>query len=142
MKRVLISLMSIMVLVCSGVTNVEAGGRGHGGHGHGHGHGGHHGHHGGHWGHGHANFGFYFGDPFFWGGPRYYRPYAPYYYDPPTTVIVERQPPVYVQRQPAQAAAQVWYYCPNPAGYYPQVPNCSQQWVTVDPSSVPPGPVR
>jgi hypothetical protein len=27
--------------------------------------------------------------------------------------------------------SQVFYYCDNPAGYYPQVPNCSMPWRTV-----------
>jgi hypothetical protein len=98
----------------------------------------------GHWGHhGGAHFGLSFGDPFFW-GPSYYQPYyAPNYYSPPT-VIIEREPPVYVQRAPAPPTqvAQLWYYCPSPAGYYPHVPNCTQPWVPVDPSSVPPGPRR
>ena len=100
---------------------------------------GHHGGHGGNWGHRgnfDADFGFYFGDPF-WGGPRYYRPD---YYQPPI-IIEQREPPVYIQRAPTQAqATQLWYYCQNPAGYYPYVPKCNQQWVTVDPQNVPPTP--
>lgn len=120
MKRYLILSLSLIVLSAGLVTDAAA----RGGHGHGHGHGGHHGH-----GHGGSHFGFYLGDPFFWGHSHYYRPYPPaYYYDPPPA------PPVYVQRQPAP----VWYYCPDPAGYYPYVPSCSRQWVTVDPDSVPP----
>ncbi len=122
-------------------------------------HGGGHwgGHHGGghHWGHGgHSNFGFYFGAPLLWGSSYYDRPYyprsyydRPYYprsYYEPRTVIIEREPPVYVQRPatPPTQVAQLWYYCPNPAGYYPHVPNCSQDWVPVDPSNVPPSPSR
>jgi hypothetical protein len=103
--------------------------------------GGRHGHwHGGHFGHRHFDndFGFYFGDPFFWGGPRYYS--NDFLFAPP--VIIQREPPVYIQQPPtqAQAAPPTWYYCPKPAGYYPYVPNCSQQWVPVDPRSVPPAP--
>ena len=113
------------------------------------------GHHGGHYGGGHhghhsygrhhgSNFGFYFGDPFFWGPSPFYRDYAPDYYRAPRTVIIEPEPPIYIQRQPApqtQAqATQLWYYCPNPAGYYPSIATCSQQWVPVDPRSVPPAP--
>lgn len=116
---------------------------GHGGHGGGgHGHGGYG--HGGHGGHFRGSIGFYYNDPFWWGPRPYYDPffYRPYVYEPPT-VIVERSPPVYVQRQPAvpapaPAAANSWYYCPNPAGYYPYVQNCSQPWVPVDPQSVSP----
>jgi len=32
---------------------------------------------------------------------------------------------------PGSQPAQVFYYCDNPAGYYPQVPNCSTPWRTV-----------
>ncbi|MGD9601224.1 MAG: hypothetical protein AB7O21_15850 [Gammaproteobacteria bacterium] len=94
----------------------------------------------------HSHFGLYLGAPLFW-GPSYYRPWYPDYYYPPRTVIIEREPSVYIQRQdvpPPQAqaqATQLWYYCPNPAGYYPHVPNCTQAWVPVDPRSVPPPPV-
>ena len=28
-------------------------------------------------------------------------------------------------------APQVWYYCSDPAGYYPDVAQCNVQWVTV-----------
>lgn len=100
--------------------------------------------------HHHSNFSFSygagFGDPFWWGPRPYWQPYPPMYYYEPRTIIIEREPPVYIQRQapasaPAQQQAQsTWYYCPNPAGYYPYVPNCSQQWVAVDPRSVPPAP--
>lgn len=108
----------------------------------------HHGHHGG-WGGPRTSFGLYFGAPLFWGPdpfyrPYYRRPYYPDYYYAPRTVIIEREPPVYIQRAPAAPSApqvaQTWYYCPNPAGYYPYVSNCSQQWVPVDPRSVPPAP--
>jgi len=101
---------------------------------------------------------FYFGvGPGWWGGSPYWR--RPYFYDPwydpwyaPRTVIIEREPPVYIQRpqtqpapQPAPvapAAPRVWYYCTDPAGYYPYVPNCNQPWVSVDPSTVAPPPAR
>lgn len=103
--------------------------------------------------------GLYFGTgPGWWGGtPYYWR--RPFFYDPwydpwyaPRTVIIEREPPVYIQRPQvapqqqaapaAPAAPRVWYYCTDPAGYYPYVPNCNQPWVSVDPSSVPPPPPR
>jgi hypothetical protein len=102
--------------------------------------------------HSRASFGFQFGspfydpffrDPFFYGPWPAYRGFPPAYYEPPT-VIIERDPPVYVQRQPAPATTQTqtpaatWYYCQNPAGYYPHVPRCNQQWIPVDPSTVPP----
>jgi hypothetical protein len=101
-------------------------------------------HHGGwHGGH-HSSFGFYFDDPWLWAPRLYYRPYPPVYY-PSQTIIVEREPSVYVQRQPPVSpapTAQLWYYCPSSAGYYPQVPSCPTQWVPVDPRSLPPVSTR
>ncbi|MEX2482089.1 MAG: hypothetical protein WD928_14630 [Gammaproteobacteria bacterium] len=96
-----------------------------------------------------SRFDFYFGGgPMWWGYPRYYWP-DPYFYQP-RTIIIEREPPVYIQRPqasapqpaPATASANVWYYCTEPAGYYPYVQNCTRPWVSVDPSTVapPPGP--
>jgi hypothetical protein len=40
---------------------------------------------------------------------------------------------------PAQAAS-VWYYCANPAGYYPTVSRCNVAWREV-PAQLPPGPI-
>ena len=63
-----------------------------------------------------------------------YTPYAPYpYYNgtpyPPAYYAPPSAPPA----QPAPAPQtpgppQFWYYCDNPKGYYPQVPNCSSAW--------------
>ena len=62
-------------------------------------------------------------------GPYYYpRPYvyaAPVVVAPPVPVVAA--PPVYTQSQ------QYWYYCQNPAGYYPSVPQCPTQWMQVSP---------
>lgn len=90
--------------------------------------------------HVHTEFGLYLGDPFFW-GPRPW----PYYYDVPRTVIIEREPSVYIQQAPAapapvQPQTPLWYWCSNPAGYYPHVPQCQQQWVPVDPRTLPQPP--
>ncbi|MCX7155792.1 MAG: hypothetical protein NTW45_05030 [Rhodocyclales bacterium] len=46
------------------------------------------------------------------------------------------QPPVVVV-PPAPAPTQYWYYCPNPAGYYPYVVRCAVNWQRV-PATVPP----
>jgi hypothetical protein len=41
---------------------------------------------------------------------------------------------------PAQAAAPVyWYYCTEPAGYFPYVQSCNKAWIPVVPQSVPAG---
>ena len=48
------------------------------------------------------------------------------------------QPPVVVV-PPAPVPAQYWYYCSNPAGYYPYVPRCNVNWQRV-PATVPSAP--
>jgi len=41
---------------------------------------------------------------------------------------------------PAQSAATVlWYYCTDPAGYFPYVQSCNRAWIPVVPQSVPAG---
>jgi hypothetical protein len=57
----------------------------------------------------------------------YAEPYAypyryPYAYPP---VVVQPPPQVYVQPPPPQP---MWYYCENPQGYYPYVPQCLGGW--------------
>jgi hypothetical protein len=74
-----------------------------------------------------------FYDPFFWPA------YPPIY---PPVVVVPDTPPVYIQQprvvQSAPPAAVIsttnyWYYCENPAGYYPEVKSCSGDWIQVPP---------
>jgi hypothetical protein len=57
-------------------------------------------------------------------------------------VYVADEPTVYVEpRQEAAApATHYWYYCTDPAGYYPYVQNCSKAWMTVVPPRTPAGP--
>jgi len=55
--------------------------------------------------------------------------YVPSY---PAPVVVEQPAPVY-QEQP-QTAQQVWYYCQDPAGYYPYVKQCPHGWQPVSPT--------
>lgn len=73
-----------------------------------------------------------------WGGRRYWydRPVYPYppmesqiiIADPPP-IIVQTPPPAMLQPPPAppqvQAQPNMWYYCDNPAGYYPYVQSCT-----------------
>jgi hypothetical protein len=128
-KHSLLRLAALLFLAACAGTAAARGGHGYGGHGYG--------------GHSHANIGFYFNDPFYWGVDPFFYPYRPYYYNPPPVIIEQRDPPVYIQRQPAApATSSAWYYCQNPAGYYPYVQSCSQPWVSVDPRSVPPAPPR
>jgi hypothetical protein len=68
--------------------------------------------------------------PYAWGA-AYAVPYAvaPYVVAAaPAPQVVVQQP---VVAQPA--ASSYWYYCTQPAGYYPYVQNCSQPWMTVVP---------
>jgi hypothetical protein len=127
-------------------SNVAARGGYRNGYGYGHNYGHNYGHG---YGHGYGyrsnyrNRGYYGGSAFGWWGPRIAYGYDPFYYQP-RTIVIERELPVYIQ-QPAAAAApnvpiapttQVWFYCPNPAGYYPHVQNCPEPWVSVDPRNV------
>lgn len=108
--------------------------RGHG-HGHGYGHG------------GNVRFGITLGVPLF--GPAYYP--APYYaypapvyaytapvYTYPGATTAYSSPPVYVERDAAQAAPSPqarapsdWYYCAASGSYYPYVAECAAGWQRV-----------
>ncbi|HYB69180.1 MAG TPA: hypothetical protein VEH80_00845 [Candidatus Bathyarchaeia archaeon] len=59
-------------------------------------------------------------------GPGFYPYYGypyPYVYTDPSVVVT-----------PSTAyAGQYWYYCQNPAGYYPQVAACPTGWLQVAP---------
>ena len=95
----------------------------------------------GHW-RGHVGVGLYL-DPL-WVYPGYYpyypHPYyypAPPYYYPPPVVTAPASPPVYIEQGEDQAASpqpsNSWYYCDNPAGYYPYVKQCPGGWQAVAP---------
>ena len=80
--------------------------------------------------------GFY--DPW-WPGyyPGYWGPAYPYYADPPVTVIQQApaaQAPVMQAAPPA-----TYYYCDNPAGYYPYIQKCLVPFRPV-PAAPPPPP--
>jgi hypothetical protein len=65
--------------------------------------------------------------PWWWGGPYWYYP-PPYWYYDPWYSHPPPEPQVYVERPQAY-----WYYCQDPPGYYPEVPNCAMQWLKVAP---------
>lgn len=44
--------------------------------------------------------------------------------------------PSYSDQAPAPSS--YWYYCADPAGYYPDVQQCNGNWTPVPPQSVPP----
>ena len=46
-------------------------------------------------------------------------------YATPPVVVMPGAPPVVVQQPPPPPQPQMWYYCDNPAGYYPTVATCS-----------------
>jgi hypothetical protein len=56
-------------------------------------------------------------------------PYAVPYPVPQVVPQVVVQQPV----APEAPAASYWYYCTQPAGYYPYVQNCGQPWMRVVP---------
>ena len=67
-----------------------------------------------------------------WGGGWYCGwndPYPAYGWSPP--VVVERQPVVVQSLPPGPAPQSFWYYCRNPAGYYPYVTTCPGGWTPV-----------
>ena len=114
---------------------------------------------GGYWGPRH---GAYYGWPGYWGAWPYaaavgfgvgYGAYAwgypyvgTYLYTPPVVVTnTVQQPQVFIQRDDAATEPQpttappaptsYWYYCPQPAGYFPYVKDCNQQWLKVIPQA-------
>jgi len=75
--------------------------------------------------------GVYLGSPLWWGGWPYASPYSYYPYSYP--YYAPSEPTIYIERSDNAAPTQYWYYCPDPAGYYPYVQNCSKPWMTVLP---------
>ena len=85
--------------------------------------------------------GWYAGQYGWWwttGGRRYWYAHPVYPYPPmvsevwyPQTVVIQPQAPAVVPPPPQGVAVppsqaqQMWYYCDNPAGYYPYVQSCT-----------------
>lgn len=163
MKRILLAAVAAVGLALgSGTALAQHGGGGHGGGWHGGGGGWHGGGHGDF--HGGTRFSIGFGFPGLYWGPGWGYPYYSYYgypyyasypyyagypyYYPDEPAYVEPGPSTYIQRDMgsgAQAApggqGQYSYYCPDPAGYYPQLQNCPKGWLKVVPEN-PPRPPR
>ena len=86
--------------------------------------------------------GLYLGGPLWWGAWPYYGAYGYPYYQAAYSYPVYTDPPAYdqYQYQPTPQAAPAnnfWYYCTEPAGYYPYVQNCSRSWMQVVPQYQP-----
>jgi hypothetical protein len=81
--------------------------------------------------------GVYVGAPAYWGGWPYTYAWGAAYAVPyavaPIVVNAAPAPQVIVQPAPAAPADSYWYYCTQPAGYFPYVQNCSQPWMKVVP---------
>jgi hypothetical protein len=161
MKRILFAVVAALGLALGSGTAL-AQHNGGGGHSSGGWHGG--GGHGGGWhgGHGGSHFNIGIGFPGFYWGPGwgypyygyygypyyasypYYAGYPSYYSDEP--VYADPAPGTYIQRDmnsgtPSRGApvgeGQYSYYCPDPAGYYPQLQNCPKGWLKVVPDAGP-----
>lgn len=114
----------------------------------------HHHSHGGYWG---PRIGVYYGPGFgYWGAWNYgwglgYGAVYPYAYPyvagypfayAPVVINSTPIPQTYIQQEPAaeptvQPAPTInyWYYCTQPAGYFPYVQNCNQPWMKVVPQN-------
>jgi hypothetical protein len=69
----------------------------------------------------------------YYGSYGYYGPYASYpAYEPAPTVYVEAAPAAGAMSA-VPAPKVLWYYCNEPAGYYPYVQECNSPWVKVNP---------
>jgi hypothetical protein len=136
-KLAIACIAAFAVLGGIGATNAQMHGGGgggfHGGGGGFHGGGGSHGGGGLHGGgfHGHSHGSFFIGAPILF-GPGYY-PYGysyPYgdvpftFYGNPDTADVERQD-----------SGSLYWYCRDPAGYYPDVQTCPSGWLQVVPNN-------
>jgi len=95
----------------------------------------------GYWGWGYP----YYGYPYYAGYPYYYGASYPYYADEPYYGVYDPAPGSYIQRDMGSAPSssapagenQYSYYCPDPAGYYPQIQSCAKGWLKVVPDSGP-----
>lgn len=52
---------------------------------------------------------------------------------PVTQTYVQQQPVAEAAIQPAAPVTNFWFYCTQPAGYFPYVQSCTQPWITVSP---------
>ena len=70
--------------------------------------------------------------------PYYFSRYStPIYYSPLPSINLPLSSPVYIQRSETNFVTKnnYWYYCEEPAGYYPDVMQCQTDWIKVPPRS-------
>lgn len=89
--------------------------------------------------------GVYIGGPVWWGYPYYYP--SPFWYPPPVAYYPPPAPPApttYIEQAPGSSAPQAsaqaanfWYFCRDPEGYYPYVKECKSAWEPVAPQPKP-----
>ena len=77
----------------------------------------------------------FIGSGFWWGLPWWWGPAYPYY--PTPSAVLQEAPIVYIHQDPAPQEPYYFYYCPNPAGYYPYIKDCPPGWMTVLPPADP-----
>ena len=87
-----------------------------------------------------------FGAPWWGWWPGYYYPYYGYYgyypyadyypYEYAEPTYIQQDTPAYNPPRGGQRS-EYSFYCPDPAGYYPQVQTCAKGWLRVVPQSAP-----
>jgi hypothetical protein len=51
--------------------------------------------------------------------------------------VIEQETAITPSATPASPTQPVWYYCMEPAGYFPYVQNCNRAWIPVSPQQAP-----
>ena len=71
-----------------------------------------------------------------WGYPYAYNAWS---YPVDTTVYIQQESPAltYTPLPQQSSANSFWYYCVDPAGYYPYVKSCNKSWMQVVPQNNP-----
>ena len=75
-----------------------------------------------------------FGLPAYWGWPVYS------YTVPTPAYVPDASVGAFAPAPDSPPVANYWYYCTDPAGYFPYVQNCNKPWIPVTPSTVAPAP--
>ncbi|HMC62550.1 MAG TPA: hypothetical protein VKJ01_25365, partial [Candidatus Solibacter sp.] len=97
------------------------------------------------YGYGYPYYGGYYASYPYYAAPYYaaypYYDAAPYSYYPSESGYPDQGSGNYIQRDmnaaPPGSEPQYQYYCPDPAGYYPQLQSCAKGWLKVVPERAP-----